>query len=192
MTSAASPLLGGYSRSPPPTPGPPSLKHRQSTVVAPAAALKALGIQNRSEARTVGWLALQAHLANAVFALGRNVGPVLFMREVGAEGLTGAMFASGIVTLASTPLYGRLSRGKMAAHVNFYLVLFIVLVLFVVAGPLLLEGAAAGGPLVWWSAYVLFIAEDLLTMLLMMQSSSLAQVQFTSYDAKRRTKWHPP
>ena len=54
-----------------------------------------------AEAKHVFLLALQAHLANAVFALGRNIGPVLFLEEVGAGGLTLVMFLCGLAVLAA-------------------------------------------------------------------------------------------
>ncbi|KAL1498882.1 hypothetical protein AB1Y20_013406, partial [Prymnesium parvum] len=62
--------------------------------------LAVFGVETAEEAKLVCLLALQAHLANAVFALGRNIGPVLFMQLVGARGLTLAVFLSGLARAA--------------------------------------------------------------------------------------------
>ena len=65
-----------------------------------------LGIESSAEGRDVMWLASQAFLANSVFVLGRNLGPVLFMHSCGAEELTGALFLSGAAIIGVSPLYG--------------------------------------------------------------------------------------
>jgi hypothetical protein len=148
--------------------------------------LARFGVESPNEAEVVVYLFAQAHLANAVFALGRNIGPVIFMHEVGAEGLTSVMFLSGVAVMGSSPLYSRLSRGKRAARVNRALVFFFVVTILVFSLPLLMPAnLRAPGWLRAPTAYAIFLAEDLLTMLLMMQSASLAQASLTTYSAKR-------
>lgn len=145
-----------------------------------------LGVEGAAEMEIVFWLMLQAHLANAVFALGRNIGPVLFMQHVGAGGLTSVMFVSGLLVMFTSPLYAKLSDGKRAAVVNHALVLtFVVLILGLTAPLLVPLPPQLAEYILAPTGYVIFLAEDMLTMMLMMQSSSLAQASLTSQSAKR-------
>lgn len=43
-----------------------------------------LGLESAAEGRVCFWLGLQAHLANSVFTIGRNIGPTLFIAKAGA------------------------------------------------------------------------------------------------------------
>ena len=146
-------------------------------------------------------LALQSFLANAVFVVGRNLGPVIFMHQCGANQLTGVLFISGSAILVVSPAYGRLCSGRLAAEVNTRLTVFCMIALGLLAVPLVLaklspDRAAAASPALRWLvdaslavrwpvAYVMYVAQDLLTMLLMMQSASLAQATLNAYSAKR-------
>lgn len=164
-----------------------------------ASLLSRIGIENASEATIVANLALQSFLANSVFVLGRNLGPVLFMQECGADQLTGALLVGGLSVLISAPTYSRLSAGKLAAHTNFGLTLFCAVLLLVLAVPLLvglitvnedspttfLHFLHAVRRLRYPCAYGMYLAQDLLTLLLMMQSASLGQAVLNSYLAKR-------
>ena len=166
--------------------------------------LNRIGIETPSEARSVFWLALQSFLANSVFVLGRNLGPVIFMHQCGPEALTSVLFLCGAAILVISPIYGRLSKGILVTHVNYWLTLFCAALLAVLAAPLLcanlpaivpsstqappalLHGIAAYAKLIQRPcAYVMYIAQDILTLLLMMQSASLAQATLNTYSAKR-------
>ena len=135
-----------------------------------------------AEAKHVFLLALQAHLANAVFALGRNIGPVLFLEEVGAGGLTLVMFLCGLAVLAASPLLSWYSVGRRATDVNTLLTIGVAATFALLTTPLI---TPAPPWLRYTAAFGLYVAEDLLTTLLMMQSSALAQATLTAYDAKR-------
>ena len=67
------------------------------------------GIESEREAQTVLLLATQAHLANAVFALGRNAGAALYVSEFSAAGLPMAMFVSWSATVKSACSFSRRS-----------------------------------------------------------------------------------
>ena len=56
------------------------------------------GLHSAAEAIKVAYFFLSALLANSCFVLGRNVGPALFMKKVGAQDLTTAMFLSAVLT----------------------------------------------------------------------------------------------
>ena len=86
--------------------------------------LSRLGVETAEEARLVSLLATQAFLANSVFVFGRNVGPVIFMQQCGAEALTSALVVSGLSVMVVSPAYASMSAGKLAAHVNLVLSLF--------------------------------------------------------------------
>ena len=150
------------------------------------------------------WLASQAFLANSVFVLGRNLGPVIFMHSCGADELTGALFISGASIIFVSPLYGHLSKGVRAAQVNLNLTIFCMLLLLLLSAPLLLarypdawlpddtQTANLRDHLVFAAkrarapaAYLMFLTQDLLTLLLMMQSASLSQATLDAYSAKR-------
>lgn len=164
--------------------------------------LSTLGIETAAEATIVASLGLQAYLANSVFVLGRNLGPVFFMSECGADNLTSAILVSGLSVLVTAPVYTKVSRGRLASEVNLLLTLFCAMVLFALSVPMLVtllpydpndldneralhrfiryfRGARAP------CAFAMFIAQDVLTLLLMMQSASLAQATLNSYSAKR-------
>ena len=161
-----------------PTPGAPSLLRGYMESLA-----EKLGLESAEEGRVCFWLGLQAHLANTVFTIGRNVGPTLFIAKVGTGQLPAVMFASGISVLAAGPLFVEFSRGKRAARVNRDFGLFSALIFLLM--PLPLAISEKGSFLGLCCAYILFLAEDLLPMLLMMQSSSLAQSSLTGHAAKR-------
>ena len=82
--------------------------------------LNRIGIETPSEARSVFWLALQSFLANSVFVLGRNLGPVIFMHQCGEEQLTSVMFVSGAsVRAACTPLHPPSNNARVTARTSF-------------------------------------------------------------------------
>lgn len=180
---------------PPPTA--PLLGKRASTVSRSIHPLIArLSIETSQEASDVFWLALQAFLANSVFVIGRNLGPVIFMHACGPDELTFALFLSGASIIFVSPLYGYLSKNVPAARVNLVLTLFCTFFLLLLAAPLLLTQRSAAAEIEpsvvaaakrvrWFAAYMMFLAQDVLTLLLMMQSSSLAQATLDAYSAKR-------
>ena len=146
--------------------------------------LARIGIESATEASLVLWLTMQSFLANSVFVMGRNLGPVLFMHFCGAEQLTGALFISGFAIIFVSPVYGRLSKGSLAAHVNLWFTLFSTAVLLALTAPMLIPNDVARGVRPY-AAYVMYIAQDILTLLLMMQSASLSQATLNAYAAKR-------
>ena len=161
--------------------------------------LSKIGIESAAEGQIVSALAAQAFLANSVFVFGRNLGPVMFMKECGVDALTGALFLSGLSILIVSPVYAKMSAGQLAARVNLYLTMLSAALLLALAVPFLVASKVLGpdaSPLVRTlvtaavsargpCAYVGYLAQDLLTLLLMMQSSSLAQATLNSYSAKR-------
>ena len=77
------------------------------------------------------WFFASSFLANSAFVLGRNIGPALFMAHVGSEQLTAAMGLSGIVTVAVSPIYTRLSHGYRATTTNKALLMVTIITLMV-------------------------------------------------------------
>lgn len=166
-------------------------------------ALSRVGIESEEEGLIVFWLAAQAFLANSVFVIGRNIGPVIFMTACGKEALTGALFLGGASILLVSPVYGRVSKGRLVSHVNAWLTAFCVVVLLLLSPPLILANHrvhdhffSSSPPGIQWlvnssiamqpsCAYAMYLMQDLLTLLLMMQSGSLAQVTLNAYTAKR-------
>ena len=142
-----------------------------------------LGVESEEEARACVWLGLQAHLANAVFTIGRNIGPAMFIAKAGAAQLPIVMFISGFSVIGIGPVFAKWSKGKRAAKVNYEFCLLSAALLLLL--PLPIAMSTPGSALGTAAAYMLFLAEDLLPMLLMMQSSSLAQGSLTGHAAKR-------
>ncbi|EOD06319.1 hypothetical protein EMIHUDRAFT_453455 [Emiliania huxleyi CCMP1516] len=142
-----------------------------------------LGVESEEEARACVWLGLQAHLANAVFTIGRNIGPAMFIAKAGAAQLPIVMFISGFSVIGIGPVFAKWSKGKRAAKVNYEFCLLSAALLLLL--PLPIAMSTPGSALGIAAAYMLFLAEDLLPMLLMMQSSSLAQGSLTGHAAKR-------
>jgi hypothetical protein len=116
-----------------------------------------LGLESAEEGRVCFWLGLQAHLANSVFTIGRNVGPTLFIAKAGAGQLPVVMFGSGVAVLATGPLFARFSRGKRAARTNRDFSLFTAAALLLLPVPLAIS--QPGSPLALACAYALFLAE---------------------------------
>ena len=77
------------------------------------------------------WFFASSFLANSAFVLGRNIGPALFMAHVGSEQLTAAMGLSGMVTVAVSPIYTRLSHGYRATTTNKALLMVTIITLMV-------------------------------------------------------------
>ena len=164
------------------------------------AVLSRLGVETAEEAEHCMALASQAFLANSVFVFGRNVGPVIFMQQCGAEALTSALVVSGLSVMVVSPAYASMSAGKLAAHVNLVLSLFSAACLSVLAAPLIIQNVVhhTEHPPNWMervaamaqdasrpAAYLIYQMQDTLTLLLMMQSASLSQATLNSYTAKR-------
>ena len=173
-----------------------------------------MGIESRVEGLDVFWLGSQAFLANSVFVLGRNLGPVLFMHSCGADALTSALFFSGGSIIFVSPLCSRLSKGVRAATVNLWLLYSAHSRSSYSPRP---SSSPSFRPYQWMmmrqtqitaqaitslssirdhivvtqkrfrgpAAYLMYVAQDLLTLLLMMQSASLAQATLNAYTAKR-------
>ncbi len=146
------------------------------------------GIESEREAQTVLLLACQAHLANAVFALGRNAGAALYVSEFSAAGLPMAMFVSAVTVMFASRYYSTLTLGMRATRVFRALIIITALVLALLVAPLTLPLAlsphhAHRARMV--AAAALFIAEDVLTLYLIMQASTVAQSCFTTFSAGR-------